>query len=123
MIFGVDLTGLSPHQREMVHRVCSEDNARAMVQAKLRQQQTAKAFHDRPARHIEGIGQTMLSVDPFWNTYFKLRYGDRVMHDPEFRKFIQREDDMFRVRTTGARFQVGYRGGGGAGRKFRKVYA
>lgn len=117
-----DLTGLSTAMRERVHKVCTDENAFAMMQAKLRQARAAKFVRDFQPRSVEGMGGMGMVVDPYWLTYFKATYGTDPVQDPEFRAWLKRQgEDQFFCRSGGTRIQVG--GVAMPGRRvFKKTY-
>jgi hypothetical protein len=123
----VDLSELPMNVRQSMHKVLTDECAAQMVQAKIRQRRIAKFYADNRPRAIEGIGGMSMAVDPFWVGYFNMQHGRQVFQDPDFMKFIAREDDSFRVRSGGTKIQVGFSSAecpASAGRsaKFRKRY-
>jgi hypothetical protein len=106
MLLGVDLTELPKAIREKIHRVCTDENAAKLVQAKLRQEQIAKFYRDHPPRAIEGVGGLTMSYDSYWINYFRWLTGETS--DDEIKKWMSKQWDAFKVRHTGTKLQVGY---------------
>jgi hypothetical protein len=49
-----------------------------------------------------------MAVDPWMISYLNMKHGRQVMKDPEFRKWLLKEDESFRVRSGGTKVQVGW---------------
>jgi hypothetical protein len=119
MPLAVDLSELPNEVKAALHRVCTDDAAAQIVQARIRQRKIAKFYADNRPKAIDGFGPQTMAVDPFFIGYFNMQHKRKVCADPEFMKFIAKQDDSFRVRSGGTKVQSGYTGGG---RRFSKAY-
>ena len=123
MILTLDATELDNRTRQALHRVCTDDNAYKLAMAKIRQAKAAEFWHKNRSRSIDGVGAMELCIDPYFVTYFRQKYGTEITSDKDFRRWVKREDDVFRVRCDGTKIQVGYTGlSRGAKRSFSKKY-
>ncbi len=86
----VDLTALHPGIRQKMHELLTNENAYALVQAKIRQAQIAKRNREQAPRSMEGVGGQVVALDPYFSSYFKMKYGTDPIHDPEFRRWLKR---------------------------------
>lgn len=117
----VDLTDLPMDVRQSLKAVLTNEHAAEIVQARIRQQQIAKFYHQNKPRAIEGLGAHEMAVDPFWIGYWNMKMGRQVWADPDFRKWLCREDEAFKVRSGGTgKIQVGYMP---TSASFHKAYA
>jgi hypothetical protein len=120
MPISVDMSELPLEILFKMHKVLTEENAFSLVQAKIRQQNMAKFYHDHPARNVEGMGEKTMAVDPYWIAYWNMKMGRQIWQDPDFKKWLLKNDEMFRVKSTSSKIQVGY---APTRSTFRKVYA
>jgi hypothetical protein len=125
MLMTVNLTALPGAVRDKLKEVLTSENAAAMVQAKIRQQQAAKFVRDCQPRSMDGIGGMEMTIDPYWIAYFKCKYGTDPTVDRDFRRWLKAQgEDQFFVRHRGTRLQVaGAALPGSATRSFKKTYA
>ena len=107
-----DLTALPRSTREAIRRQLSDEERAKIALARIRQARIAKLYDDAvgPGTTKDGIGPVSMVVDPVLVSYFRRAFGERCFMDPEFVKWIKKEDPSFRVRETGTKVQVGYRG-------------
>lgn len=120
MPIAVDLTELPLAVRARMHEVLTSEHAAQIVQAKMRQQRIAQFYHQNQPRSIEGVGGQDMAVDPFWIGYFNMMHGRQIWEDPDFKKWLLKEEEMFRVQSGGTKLQVGWAPGKVT---FRKKYA
>ncbi len=106
MFLSTDLTALPNVVRQRMHQLLTEENGMAALQAKIRQQQIAKFYHDNPPRARDGVGGMQMSMDPYWLNYWRWKLGtERVGQDPEVRKWILKKHECFRVKHRGTKDQ------------------
>lgn len=124
MPIGVDLTELPAAVRKRMHEILTDENAREMVQARIRQEKIARFYHDNRPRAMDGIGEKVMAVDTYWVSYFRMQYGADIWEDPDFEKWLRREDEATRVRSGGTKVMSGWGGlsGGATRKRFRKTY-
>lgn len=108
MPLAVDMTELPASVRAHMHKVLTEEHSVEIMQAKLRQRRMAQFYHNHEARSIDGIGGQTMAIDPYWVGYFNMKYGRDSMGDPEFKQWLLKEEEMFRVKSKGTKIQVGY---------------
>lgn len=108
MLMTLDTTELPASTRAALHKVCTDENAVALMQAKLRQRKCAEFWHRNGSRSLEGFGAQTMSIDPYFLTYFKMKERTDPCHDPDFAKWLMREDDVFKVKSRGTKTQVGW---------------
>lgn len=97
----VDLTEVPKAVRQEMHRILSDENARELVQAQVRQAKIAQFYHQHPPVARDGIGGITMSVDPYWANYWRQVLGDKVWEqDEEARKWILKREEWFKVRHT-----------------------
>lgn len=115
----VDLTQLPTRAREALHRTLSDEDAAKLALAKARQA-AAKRFYDDHAGPAKAhVGPVDLIIDPYFASYFRRMYGERIFDDPEFIKYLKTRGEWFGVKERGTRVQVGYSGGN---KRFSKTY-
>jgi 1,6-anhydro-N-acetylmuramate kinase len=112
MPIAVDLSELPVAVRAQLHKVCTDATAAQLVQARIRQERLAKFHADNRAASIEGIGAQTVAMDPYFVGYYNMLHGRKVMHDPDFVKFLLKKEEIFRVRSRGTKIQCGYTGDG-----------
>lgn len=117
-----DLSNVPPAVRQRMHEILTNENAMALVQAKIRQQQAAKFVRDQRPRSIDGIGGVSMTVDPYFENYFRMKYGTSPVEDPHFRAWLKRQgEDQFFVTSSGTKIQISSPGMPGK-RTFKKTY-
>jgi hypothetical protein len=128
-ILQVDLSQLPPSARATFDRVCREQTAAEIVQAKIRQKQLAKHFRDNPPRAQEAIGGQTMVLDPFIWAALRRVTNAAPGEDEEVQNWAARKyPEWCRVRHLPTRLQVGYGSSGlpasppRPGVRFRKVY-
>jgi hypothetical protein len=104
----VDLTELDNPTRQSIHRLVADEGSFQIMQARLRQEGIAKFYRDNQPRSIEGVGEQTMAIDPFWIGYFNAMHRRQVWADPDFRKWLTKEDDVFRVKSRSGKLQVGW---------------
>lgn len=98
-----------PHAvRRKMHAVVTDEAGFQIAQARIRQARIAKFYQDNQPRAIEGIGGLKMAVDPFWVGYFNMMHRRNVFTDPDFSKWLAKEDEIFRVKSGGTRTQSGW---------------
>jgi hypothetical protein len=68
----------------------------------------------------QGIGPVGLAIDPYWVSYFRRMYGDKIFQDDQFVEFLKKRGEWFHVPETGTKIQVGYSAPSNS--RFRKTY-
>lgn len=122
-MFAVDLTELPLNLRRRMHQVLTDRNAFELVQAKIRQQKIAQFYHQNRPRSLEAIGGLETAIDPYWVQYFRMKYGEDIWEDPNFRDWLKKRFEEIRVKHSGTKLQIGYSTCGfGVKPRFRKVY-
>lgn len=107
--FTVDLKGLRPEvARRVIGTVRDEGAARHALG--LVRQRRMKQLLDNAERVNGGeLRQNMIVDETQWIAFMAV-YGQRCWSDPDFRKWLQKQDahrDLF-VKDTGTRIQSGY---------------
>ena len=110
----VDLSALPAGVRKRMHEILSDQNAMEIVKAKIRQRQIAQFHHQNRPRAMDGIGPKVMAVDPYFVSYWRMKQGADCWDDPDFVKWLAREEEAVRVRAGGTKTQVGYSGPGPA---------
>lgn len=94
----VDLSHLPGAVREQLHAHYARENETALQQAVARQEHIAAHYARNPPRSLEGIGGQTMAVDPYFQKYFRLQYGDDAWEDPAKRAFILKQNPELRVK-------------------------
>ena len=63
-----------------------------------------------------------LAIHPYFVSYFRRQYGDRIFQDKEFTEYLKKRGEWFHVPETATKIQVGY-SGQPQGRRFSKKYS
>jgi hypothetical protein len=74
-----------------------------------RQARIAKANQVLDHAHIEGVGEKVMSVDPFIYHSYGQKYGYHIWKDADFREKMMRDNPELRVKSRSTKIQVGYR--------------
>jgi hypothetical protein len=119
MPLAIDLSDLPSDVLNSLHKVLTDEFAVELMQAKIRQKRIAQFYHNNSPRMLEGMGAQAMSVDPFWIGYFNMLHGRQVWADPDFSKWIQKQTEMFTVKSQSGKVQVGY---SPVSRKYRNTY-
>lgn len=111
-VITADLTSLPLSTREAIRRQLGDADAAKLALARARQAKICKLYNDlvAPGTTKNGIGPVGMVMDPYLVSYFRRSFGEQCLADPDFVKWIHKEDPSFRVRETGTKVQVGYRG-------------
>lgn len=123
MHFTADLTHLPLATRQRVVEKLQDKDAAQLALAKVRQAKIAKMYRDAvaPGTTVDGIGPVSLAIDPYFVSWFRVRYGNHIFQDPEFEKYLKQRGEWFHVPEKGTRIQSGYTGP--AKNRFKKSYA
>jgi len=111
--FTVDISRLPQSTREMLRRTLSDENVAKLAIAKANQARLAKLYKGAvgPGTTKPGIGPITHAIDPYFVSYFSRVCDAREMvwEDPEFIRWLGRQDDSFSVPEAPTKLQVGYR--------------
>jgi hypothetical protein len=112
MLLQTDLTELPAAVRQAMHRILTEENAVAALAARARQAQIHRFYEQNRPRAMEGLGGMETAIDPYWLNYWRWKLGTAVVgQDPEFRAWLKKKHEVFRVRHKGTKIQFGFSGG------------
>lgn len=115
----VDLTQLPTRARETLHRTLADEDAAKLALAKARQAAIKRFYDDHAGPAKPGVGPVDLVMDPYFASYFRRMYGERIFDDPEFIRYLKARGEWFGVRERGTRVQVGFTG---CNKRFSKTY-
>lgn len=115
----VDLTQLPTRARETLHRTLADEDAAKLALAKARQAAIKRFYDDYAGPAKPGVGPVDLVMDPYFASYFRRMYGERIFDDPEFIRYLKARGEWFGVRERGTRVQVGF---AGCNKRFSKTY-
>jgi hypothetical protein len=75
-----------------------------MAHAYWEQRQIARANSQREMRFVNGAGYHRLSINPVLHAAAKLRYGEHIWKEPDFRRRVERDHPEMRVPCPARRF-------------------
>ena len=79
------------------------------AKAVMEQAQVAKELGEQKA--LEELGRARLNIHPFYFHHFGQKYGYECWRDSQFVHDFERDFPAARVKSSGTKIQVGYRGG------------
>lgn len=122
-VLAVNLSQVPPAVQQALHKICTDENAMAMVQARQRQMEMAEWYRAHPPQFKEGFGSQEMAIDPFWISQFRMQFGTDPVSDPDFRAWLRRQgEDQFFTRPVSSKIQVGWTAPVRGTVKFRKSY-
>ena len=77
---------------------------RRLTEAYRNQEEIARTNHAREMRYVDGAGYHRLSIDPVLHAAAKLRYGEKIWQDPDFRRRVERDHPEMRVPRPARKF-------------------
>jgi len=106
MKLSVDLTALPMQTRQRIKEVLTDENARELVMARIRQEKVKRLYDDFTPKPKEGIGPVSMVVDPYWRNYFEMAHGRPMFDDADFVEWLKKKEPMFAVHERGTKIQV-----------------
>lgn len=112
-VLTADLSRLPKDVRERLKRTLSDRFAAKLAIAKVNQAKLSKIYNEGavPGSAHKDFGPCFMVMDPFLEWYFSRVCQDREMvwSDPEFLKWLQKQEGGFRVKHAPTKIQVGHR--------------
>lgn len=119
-----DLSRLDPDTRGRIIRKLQDKDAAQYDLARIEQAKVAKLYNEAagPGTTKNGFGPLNMVVTPYFRGYLRRLYGDSCFEDPDFVRWLNKEEEWFRVRETGTKIQVGFTRDTDGGKRFTKRY-
>jgi len=104
-VMGVDLSELPEGVRKEMHEIFTRQFECEAVMARARQEKIKRFYEDNQPRWKDGYGPMVSAVDPWWQAYFNMKYGEEAM-DRDFLKWVVKEEPMFAVKAVAPKTKV-----------------